>query len=159
MLAQLSVQNFAVIKNIAIEFDEGLNALTGETGAGKSVLIDALALALGYKASREAVRTGCEKTVVQAAFFIDENHPSCMLAQEAGISVEEQLIFTREVTAAGRSICRINATLVTASLLRQLGAKLVDIHGQHEHQSLLDKSRHIAFLINILPRQSGRQRR
>ncbi len=64
------------------------------------------------------MRTGCEKTVVQAAFFIDENHPSCMLAQEAGISVEEQLIFTREVTAAGRSICRINATLVTASLLR-----------------------------------------
>lgn len=151
MLAQLSVQNFAVIKNIAIEFDEGLNALTGETGAGKSVLIDALALALGYKASREAVRTGCEKTVVQAVFFIDENHPSRMLAQEAGISVEEQLIFTREVTAAGRSICRINATLVTASLLRQLGAKLVDIHGQHEHQSLLDKSRHIAFFDQYSP--------
>lgn len=151
MLAQLSVQNFAVIKNIAIEFDEGLNALTGETGAGKSVLIDALALALGYKASREAVRTGCEKTVVQAVFFIDENHPSRTLAQEAGISVEEQLIFTREVTAAGRSICRINATLVTASLLRQLGAKLVDIHGQHEHQSLLDKSRHIAFFDQYSP--------
>lgn len=78
MLAQLSVQNFAVIKNIAIEFDEGLNALTGETGAGKSVLIDALALALGYKASREAVRTGCEKTVVQAAFLLTKTiRPAC----------------------------------------------------------------------------------
>ena len=102
MLAQLSVQNFAVIKNIAIEFDEGLNALTGETGAGKSVLIDALALALGYKASREAVRTGCEKTVVQAVFFIDENHPS-----HAGASRYQRgraAHLYKEVTAAGLAL-------------------------------------------------------
>lgn len=158
MLAQLSVQNFAVIKNITIAFDARLNALTGETGAGKSIIIDALALAMGHKASKEAVRTGCEKAVVQAVFFVDENHAAHVLAKEAGIDVEDQLIFTREVYASGRSICRINATLVTASLLRLLGDKLVDIHGQHEHQSLLDKSKHIAFFDQYRPATAEKAR-
>ncbi len=151
MLAQLSVQNFAVIKNITIEFDTRLSVLTGETGAGKSVIIDALALAMGHKASKEAVRTGCEKAVVQAVFFVDANHAVCEIMQQAGIETDEQLVFTREISSSGRSICRVNSTLVTAALLRKLGERLVDIHGQHEHQSLLDKSNHVRFLDQFSP--------
>jgi DNA repair protein RecN (Recombination protein N) len=142
MLSQLTIRNFALIEELSLEFGEGFSALTGETGAGKSILIDALSAVLGERAAAEWVRTGAEKAWVEAAFELPG-------AEEPGLQewVEDGLlILGREVGRGGKSQCRINGRLCTAGVLREVGQRLVDIHGQHEHQSLLAAERHVDLL-------------
>jgi DNA repair protein RecN (Recombination protein N) len=131
MLRFLSIQNLAVIESAEIEFDAGLSVLTGETGAGKSILVEAVGLLLGGRASPDLVRTGEDCATVQAIFDGDEG---------------EELLVRREITSQGRSRAFVDGTLVTAGALRELGARLVDLHGQHEHQALLDPETHLDLL-------------
>lgn len=146
MLSGLSINDFAIIKNAVIEFGDKLNVITGETGAGKSIIVDALSLALGYRAKKESIRQDAEKTTVQAVFDIDQTSAACRIAREMGIDVQNQLILSRQVFTNGKNICRVNSTIVTIQDLKTLGSVLVDIHGQHEHQCLFDVSTHIKFL-------------
>jgi DNA repair protein RecN (Recombination protein N) len=131
MLRFLAIQNLAVIEAVEIEFDAGLSVLTGETGAGKSILVEAVGLLLGGRASPDLVRTGEECASVQAVFDAED---------------DGELLIRREVTSQGRSRAFINGALVTAGALRELGARLVDLHGQHEHQALLDPDTHLDLL-------------
>lgn len=147
MLCQLSIKNIALIDQLTIEFTEGLNVLTGETGAGKSIVIDAMNLALGERADRDLIRAGQERASVEALFDISGNQAVEDMLEENGIEKDGgQLIVSRVLTTAGRNIIRINGTLAPLSLLRQITAALVDVHGQHEHQYLMDEGRHLGFL-------------
>src|SRR3990172_10569247 len=130
MLRFLRVTHLAVIDSGEVEFDPGLNVLTGETGAGKSILVEAVGLLLGGRASGDLVRTGEDVAAIEAIF-------------ESG---GEELLVRREITAQGRSRAFINGTLATAGALKDLSARLIELHGQHEHQTLLDPSAHLAAL-------------
>ena len=130
MLRFLPIKRLAVIDAVEVEFDPGLNVLTGETGAGKSILVEAVGLLLGGRASGDLVRTGEESATIEAIF-------------ESG---GEELLVRREVTAQGRSRAFINGELATAGALKDLSARLIELHGQHEHQTLLDPSTHLATL-------------
>lgn len=137
MLIKLVVENLALIDHLDLDLAPGLIVLSGETGAGKSLILDALSLILGYRASTDLIRTGEEKASVQAVFEVSE------LPAPYGELVEDgQIIIAREVSQNGRSVARINGQLVTVSALRELGRFLVDLHGQHEHQSLLQVPKH-----------------
>ena len=164
MLAELSIKNFAIIEALSVTFSKGLTVLTGETGAGKSIIIDAIHLLVGSRGSAEFVRHGEEKAEIEGLFQVDDNkHPVITKALEFGIDVEEgMVILRRDISQTGKSVCRINGKLVTISTLREIGATLVDIHGQHEHQELMDDSRHLSLLDqfgadNILPSLSEYQ--
>ncbi|MBT2656523.1 DNA repair protein RecN [Bacillus sp. ISL-18] len=148
MLSELSIKNFAIIENLSISFEKGLTVLTGETGAGKSIIIDAIHLIVGGRGSAEFVRHGEERAVIEGLFQIDDpNHPVMSKAGEFGIEIEEgMVILRRDIARTGKSVCRINGKLVTISILREIGATLVDIHGQHEHQELMDETRHLPLL-------------
>ncbi|MEH7095143.1 DNA repair protein RecN [Neobacillus vireti] len=148
MLAELSIKNFAIIENLSISFEKGLTVLTGETGAGKSIIIDAIHLIVGGRGSAEFVRHGEERAVIEGLFQIDDlNHPVISKAFEFGIEIEEgMVILRRDIARTGKSVCRINGKLVTISILREIGSTLVDIHGQHEHQELMDETRHLTLL-------------
>ncbi|MDR7237038.1 DNA repair protein RecN [Neobacillus drentensis] len=164
MLAELSIKNFAIIEALSVTFSKGLTVLTGETGAGKSIIIDAIHLLVGSRGSAEFVRHGEEKAEIEGLFQVDDHkHPVIAKALEFGIDVEEgMVILRRDISQTGKSVCRINGKLVTISTLREIGATLVDIHGQHEHQELMDDSRHLSLLDqfgadNILPSLSEYQ--
>lgn len=145
MLLELSVRNVALIERLRIEFEPGLNVLTGETGAGKSIVVDSVNLALGARAARDLVRTGEDKAVVQAVFDMPE--AARPLLDELGVDTGDGLVaLTREVSAAGRSVSRINGQVVPTQQLRQVTALLMDVHGQHEHQALLNPALHLNFL-------------
>ncbi len=147
MLCQLSIKNIALIDAMTIELTEGLNVLTGETGAGKSIVIDSMNLALGERADRELIRAGQERASVEALFDISGSPAIPPILEENGVETDgSQLIVSRVLTSAGRNIVRINGSLVPLSLLRQITAQLVDVHGQHEHQYLMDEGRHLGFL-------------
>src|SRR5919206_2273126 len=136
MLTELSIENFALVDRLRLVFAPGLNILTGETGAGKSILMDALNLVLGERMSAEVVRHGAEKARVEAVFTVDENNPRLAEAMEAaGIEPEDGLLLLgREIALTGRGAARINGRPATLSTLKAIGDALVDIHGQHEHQ-------------------------
>lgn len=147
MLQELTIRNFAIIDQISISFSEGLTVLTGETGAGKSIIIDAVHLLVGGRGSSELVRHGESKAEIEGLFFINEGHPCHAKADELGIEIEEgMLILRREISSSGKSICRINGKLVTLTVLRDLGGSMIDIHGQHEHQELMNESMHLFLL-------------
>ncbi|WP_312471833.1 DNA repair protein RecN [Neobacillus sp.] len=148
MLAELSIKNFAIIEALSISFEKGLTVLTGETGAGKSIIIDAIHLLVGGRGSAEFVRHGEEKAEIEGLFQLDDpNHPIIMKALEFGIEIEEgMVVLRRDISRTGKSVCRINGKLVTISTLREIGATLVDIHGQHEHQELMDETKHLPLL-------------
>ncbi|MCD7748755.1 MAG: DNA repair protein RecN [Oscillospiraceae bacterium] len=144
MLKSLHIENIAVVERADVEFREGLNVLTGETGAGKSIIIDALYAVTGGRTSRELVRTGADKCLAAAVFDAAGAEDWCA---ENGVEPEEDtLIIQRSVSADGRGACRVNGVPVTAAQLRQLGGYLVDIHGQNDGRQLLDESRHIDYL-------------
>jgi DNA repair protein RecN (Recombination protein N) len=142
MLAQLTIHNFALIDRLEVEFDDGFNVLTGETGAGKSILIDAIGVVLGERAGVEMVRTGAEKALIEAAFQLSPVQAELL----ADWAEEGLLVLGRELSRSGRSQCRINGRLCTASALREVATHLVDLHGQHEHQSLLSPEKHVELL-------------
>jgi DNA repair protein RecN (Recombination protein N) len=150
MLKELNIRNFAIIDQLRVEFKPGLNVFTGETGAGKSIVVDALNLALGERASAELIRTGSQEAVVEAAFELGSRSAKQAAAflAEQGIDVQagEDLIIRRVLSAAGKNKIYINGSLVNLATLSALGASLVDIHGQHEHQSLLSVDRQLELL-------------
>lgn len=148
MITELTIRNLAVIEHITVSFRNGFSVLTGETGAGKSIIIDALSLIAGGRGSAELVRYGCEKAEIEAQFDIQQGHPVYEVLSRIGIdtAVDEHLIIRREVTAQGKSTSRINGQLVNMTMLREVGEWLVNIHGQHEHQSLMKTEAHLHWL-------------
>ena len=144
MLELLHIENIAIIEAADIEFAPGFNALTGETGAGKSIVIDSLSAVLGQRTSRELIRTGAEKAFVSAAF----SGTTPELTEELGIQPEADgtLLLQREIQTDGKNVCRVNGRPVTVGQLRALGARLLNIHGQHDGQQLLDEEQHIVYL-------------
>ena len=146
MLKSLIIKNYALIDDLEAQFEPGFNILTGETGAGKSIIIDALSLVLGERADAGAVRDGADKAIVEACLFVGGNKRLKNLFEAHEIDFSDELILRREVSAKGQSRCFINDTPSTASLLKEAGDLLVDLHGQHEHQSLLRPETHIDLL-------------
>ena len=144
MLELLHIENIAIIEAADIEFAPGFNALTGETGAGKSIVIDSLSAVLGQRTSRELIRTGADKAFVSAAF----SGTAPELTETLGIQPEADgtLLLQREIQTDGKNVCRVNGRPVTVGQLRALGARLLNIHGQHDGQQLLDEEQHIVYL-------------
>ena len=143
MLLYLSIRNVAVIEKVEIEFEEGLNILTGETGAGKSIVIDSVNLALGERADKNLIRTGADKAIVEGVFDLSNSPLSKALLKGYFDIDDNELVVIRELSANGRNVCKINGHIATLMQLKSITSSLVDIHGQHEHQSLLDESNHI----------------
>ncbi|WP_227005247.1 AAA family ATPase [Companilactobacillus paralimentarius] len=149
MLKKLIINNFAIINKLQIDFKSGMTALTGETGAGKSIIIDALGLLVGSRSSIDFIRTGQEQLNVQGLFEVKASSPIFAILAEYGIAHDDnQIIIKREINRKGRNVCRINNELVKTNVLRQVGKFLVEIHGQNQQQELLDEDNH----INILDR-------
>lgn len=147
MLEHLHIKNVALIAECELQFGPGLNILTGETGAGKSMVIDSLHFALGGRVSRDFLRKEAQSAVVEALFFSDHAKVRAFL-EEHGITMETDgsLLITRSMQASGKTVARVNGSTVTTGMLKELAAELLDIYGQHEHQSLLNPSRHILLL-------------
>lgn len=147
MLAQLEIRNIALIDRVNIELGKGLNILTGETGAGKSIIIDSINAILGERFSKDLIRTGREKARVEAVFYVDYDRVKDIL-DEIGIEPEEDsaLIISREFNATGKNICRLNGRIVTVSVLKRIGERIIDVHGQYDNQSLLRIQSHIELL-------------
>lgn len=147
MLLQLLVRNLALIDQVEITFDQGLHVLTGETGAGKSIVIDAMNLLLGGRADRELVRTGCEKAYAEGLFDVQNCPAALKWLEEQEMNAEDGCItLAREVSSSGRSVCRIQGVAVPLAMLKELATLLMDMHGQHAHQSLLDDKNHLKCL-------------
>ena len=147
MLLELNIRNIALIESLRIEFSQGFNVLTGETGSGKSIVVDCMGMVLGGRAERDLVRHGSEKGSVQALFDISDNDAARSLAEELGVDCDGGLIaVSRELSRSGRNVCRISGVIVPLSALKRLTGLLLDIHGQHEHQALMNPARHIEFL-------------
>jgi len=149
MLRQLCIENIALIDKLELELSDGLNILSGETGAGKSIIIDSLNFVLGERADKSLIRYGTDCAVVQAVFDGYENPQISAYLDDIGVDIEDILILRRKMTAEGKNECRINGRVTTLSALKGLTELLVDIHGQHEHQSLLKSSNHIELLDSI----------
>ena len=143
MLSLLHIENIAVIECADITFDSGFNILTGETGAGKSIVIDAISAILGERAYRDMIRTGSTKASVRAVFT---DVPEFPWFADNGVEYDSETIIQREVHLDGKNVCRVNGTLVTVSILRKLGIQLINIHGQHDSASLFDENNHLEFL-------------
>jgi len=146
MIKFLEIQNYALIENLRVHFDRGLNIITGETGAGKSIIVDALSLILGERADSNVVRRGADKSVVEGVFDVTGNKNLKAIFVENELEWNDELILRREVSAKGQSRCFVNDSPATLALLKAIGNLLVDLHGQHEHQSLLRSETHIDFL-------------
>ncbi|QIB69284.1 DNA repair protein RecN [Aminipila butyrica] len=159
MISHLHVKDFAIIDEMDVDFHTGLNIITGETGAGKSIIIEAVSLALGSRADTAFVRSGKDKAVIEL-IVEDCPKPAFVLLEENGIPADEgQIIIKREISASGKGVCRVNNQIVSVSFLHGLCKKLADIHGQYDHQSLLDPELHITLLdlynsAEILPVQT-----
>jgi DNA repair protein RecN (Recombination protein N) len=146
MLKSFEVKDYALIEHISVEFGNGLNIITGETGAGKSILIDAMSLLLGERASTEVVRKGAQKSYVEGIFNVKGNKKVKYLLEENDVDFSDELIIRREISLKGSNRCFINDTPVNLNLVKDIGNLLVDLHGQHEHQSLLRTETHIDYL-------------
>src|SRR5436309_8075166 len=147
MLRELTIRNLAVIEDVSVPFAPGLNVLTGETGAGKSILVDAILLVLGARAQPDLIRSGEDTAVVQAVFDVDISDGVAALLDDSGHGGgDEQLIVKREIARSGRHRDFVNDAPATVGLLERLGELLVELHGQHEHQRLLEPARQLALL-------------
>ena len=143
MLSLLHIENIAVIERSDISFDQGFNVLTGETGAGKSIIIDAISAILGERAYRDMIRTGTNKASVRAVFT---DVPELSWFEENGVEYDPETVIQREVHLDGKNVCRVNGSLVSVSILRKLGMQLINIHGQHDSATLFDEANHLSFL-------------
>ncbi len=147
MLKELSIKNFAIIDDIKIEFTDGLNLLTGETGSGKSIIIEALGIVLGGRSSKDIIRTGEDKAIIEALFYTNDDINQIL--ENNGYEGSDVLIITKEIYTVYPSISRVNGRPITLSILSNITNKLVDIFGQHEHQSLLNVSNHIKLIDSM----------
>jgi DNA repair protein RecN (Recombination protein N) len=148
LLAELSIKNFAIIESLTVSFEKGLTVLTGETGAGKSIIIDAIHLLAGARGSSEFVRYGEKRAELEGLFLLDDDHhPVYRKCDEFGIDVSDgMIVLRRDLSSSGKSICRINGKLVTIAILREIGQCMVDIHGQHDNQELMNEENHLSLL-------------
>lgn len=147
MLQELSIQNFAIIPKLNISFEPGMTVLTGETGAGKSIIIDAVGLLTGGRGSQDYIREGTDTAVLQGLIDVEPNTALSAILDDLGIKLEDnQLLIHRELHRNGRNVIRVNNTLVNATALKLLGSHLVDIHGQNEHQALMQPEQHLSLL-------------
>ncbi len=154
MLNLLHIENIAVIESADIAFDEGFNVLTGETGAGKSIVIDAISAILGERAYRDMIRTGANKASVRAVFT---QTPKCDWFEENGVPYDSETVIQRDIFLDGKNVCRVNGTLVTVAILHKLGIQLINIHGQHDSASLFDEDNHLVFLDEFSSNEALRQ--
>ena len=147
MLMQLRIKNIALIDELTVEFTDGMNCMTGETGAGKSIIIDAISCVLGFRTSKELIKSGCDSAFVEGVFYNESKNVNGFL-REIGIEPEEDgvLILQRELSSQGRNVCRINGRLTATSMLKQLGDLLIDIHGQNDNRLLTKTSCHVNLL-------------
>ena len=150
MLSLLHIENIAVIERSDISFDRGFNVLTGETGAGKSIVIDAISAILGERAYRDMIRTGVNKASVRAIFTDVPQYP---WFEENGVPYDPETIILREIYLDGKNVCKVNGALVTVSILRQLGIQLINIHGQHDSATLFDETNHLTYLDDFADNQ------
>ena len=152
MLQSLTIENFAIIEAVNIDFTEGMTVLSGETGAGKSIIIDALGILCGGRGSSDYIRHGDDKLLIEGLFSFDhlpEDLENSLV--EFGLNVDiamDGLIIRREINKSGKNTIRINGQLANVTLLKEIGNYLVDIHGQNEHQELLDRTKHLSLLDN-----------
>lgn len=146
MLISLLIKNYALVKELRIDFSEGLNILTGETGSGKSIIVGALSLVLGERAASANIRTGEEKALIEATFETEENSLVSNILATYGFEKEASLVISREISLSGKSQIRLNGRAITQSMLKEISRYLIDIHGQHDHQILLDPGEHLQFL-------------
>ena len=153
MLKELRINNFAIIEDLTIEFEKGLNLITGETGSGKSIIIEALEMVLGARANKNMIRTGEKRAIIEAIFFTDDDIKRIL--KELGYESDEVLILSKEIGRDYPSISRINNRPVSVSVLSSLTEKMVDIFGQHEHQSLLSVKNHILILDSLLDKEAS----
>lgn len=149
MLAEIHIRDFALIEDLRLSFEQGFNVLTGETGAGKSIIIDAITAALGERLTTDVVRTGSDLAIIKAVFDISDAPAARAKMRDLGIEDDDGLLLMcRELSRSNRSQCRINGRLSTLSVLREITQGLIDVHGQHEHQFLLRTDRHVGVLDN-----------
>ena len=153
MLSLLHIENIAVIERSDISFDSGFNILTGETGAGKSIVIDAISAILGERAYRDMIRTGMDKASVRAVFT---DVPRLPWFENNGIEYDPETVIQRDIHLDGKNVCRVNGSLVSVSILRKLGIQLINIHGQHDSASLFDENNHLQFLDDFASNQNLR---
>lgn len=146
MLQEISIKNFAIIEEIHLSFESGMTILTGETGAGKSIIIDAMGLLLGGRSSSDFVRTGKDKAEIEGLFFAGKNAELDQKLENLGLERSTELILRRDIFANGRSVCRVNGQMVNLTTLREIGELLVDIHGQHDNQELMNAKHHLRLL-------------
>ncbi|MEC4578447.1 DNA repair protein RecN [Streptococcus dysgalactiae] len=146
MLLEISIKNFAIIEEISLNFENGMTVLTGETGAGKSIIIDAMNMMLGARASTEVIRHGANKAEIEGFFSVDANPALVACLEASGISMEEDLVIRRDIFANGRSVSRINGQMVNLATLKEVGQFLVDIHGQHDQEELMRPQLHQQIL-------------
>ena len=146
MLTRLQVNNIALIDKSDIAFDAGFSVLTGETGAGKSILIESVSFVLGERASRESIRTGADKASVESTFLLSPESPVRKYLIEHQLDNGDDLVLYRELSVSGRNVCRVNGVLVSTAELKAIGDLLVDLHGQHAHQSLLNPETHLQLI-------------
>ena len=153
MLSLLHIENIAVIESADISFDQGFNVLTGETGAGKSIVIDAISAVLGERAYRDMIRTGTAKASVRAVFT---DVPELAWFADNGVEYDPETVIQREIHLDGKNVCRVNGSLVSVSILRKLGIQLINIHGQHDSASLFDEDNHLTFLDSFADNEALR---
>ena len=154
MLSLLHIENIAVIESADISFDRGFNVLTGETGAGKSIVIDAISAILGERAYRDMIRTGTQRAAVRAVFT---DVPELSWFSENGVEYDPETVISREIHLDGKNICRVNGSLVNVTILHKLGIQLINIHGQHDSAALFDEENHLAFLDSFADNGALRQ--
>ena len=146
MLLEISIKNFAIIEAISLNFEKGMTVLTGETGAGKSIIIDAMNMMLGARATTDVIRHGVPKAEIEGLFSVENSHALQMIFDEQGIELGDEIIIRREILQNGRSVSRVNGQMVNLSVLRSIGQYLVDIHGQHDQEELMRPQLHIQML-------------
>ena len=146
MLLEISIKNFAIIQSISLNFEEGMTVLTGETGAGKSIIIDAMNMMLGARATTDVIRHGAPKAEIEGLFSLENSRVLQEIFDEQGLELSDEIIIRREILQNGRSISRVNGQMVNLSVLKAIGQQLVDIHGQHDQEELMRPHRHIQML-------------
>ncbi|HET9200469.1 MAG TPA: AAA family ATPase, partial [Dehalococcoidia bacterium] len=156
MLVGLRIKNLAIAEDVQVEFSKGLNVITGETGAGKSLIIDALSFLLGSKADSDLIRTGESSARVEGVFELDSDGDAIETLRDAGIESDGQLVIARELRREGRGLVRVNGSAVVQAQLVAIGQHLVDVHGQGDYMSLLRPAEHLAFLDRFAGSQQMR---